>query len=221
MPSMAPIIFHCTPCKVGTTNFWGPPPLIRVNETPFSASLWAWDPVGWQTKCLFLVDLLFGEEGSPNWWGFWPGTEEIHFIARFLLLRMVSWRKNHGKFLEIPLDMIRPSPFPEAQVRASALLEATSTVCGWRRISLQSLPTPNLVCFLLLARLSPGVANLYIKTVPFISLTFLIISSVLLSKHCARYVACRDRALCSSVTMKQGEQVLRCFVERPPWGRSE
>ena len=124
MPSMARITFHCTPCKVGTTSFWGPPPLIRINETPLSASLWAWDPVGWQTKCLFLVDLLFGGEGSPNWWGFWPCTEEIHFIARFLLLRMVSWRKNHGKFLEIPLDMLWPSPFPEAQVRASALLES-------------------------------------------------------------------------------------------------
>ena len=76
------------------------------------------------------------------------------------------------------------------------------------------LPTANLVCFPSLARLSPGVANLYIKTVPLVSFTFLIISSVFVSKRCARYVAFRDRATCSSVTMKKGEQVLRRFVER-------
>lgn len=71
--------------------------------------------------------------------------------------------------------------------------------------------------FLPLAWLFPGVVtSLYVETVPpSVSFSFLIISSVFVHKHCARYVACRDRSVYSSVTMKQGEQVLRCFVEKP------
>lgn len=71
-------------------------------------------------KVPVLVDLLAGEKEALTGGVLTKGTEEIHFIARFLLLRMVSWRKNHGRFLEVPLDMILTLTFPEAKVRASA-----------------------------------------------------------------------------------------------------